>query len=658
MKKHGQILEQLKDYSQNGENKLLRSRAPWGMLILPLMLIVTIEGVRLQGQMIPIPFLMLYGSVIFAALVGGLRVGLASAVIVSGFIVYSGTISVGPLTLVGGIIPISLGIVLHIVTGILVGHSIDRRNELMLDVETLLNEKTQALQDSKTLLQSILDYSPTEIYLRDLDCRYVLVNHQYEIVSKWTREQIKGKTPYDIFTKEAADLFCANDRNIIETQQANQFEEVISQPNGKTKTYLTSLFPVFDSLGEMSAVGGISTDITERQQVQDERQQNEERYRDILDAVSDYAYLIRVNPDKSIHFEWLTGDPENVIGYTEEEFREGSLLNFVFDLTQTDFHDVMQRSYEALMNNERTQIEVMVKHKNGRDVWLRISRQPVWDDTEQRVTRYYGAVIDITQEKKAEDTLREQEVLKVALEKEKELRDLRNRYLSTIAHDFRTPLTSISMSNEILENYSQKLTEEQTQGHRRRITQSVNYLEKMLEELSLIARVERGYLEFTPTLLHLQTICTQIVDDFMMLHEGEYQIIFEPIGAIGNCCLDEDMLGHILLNLLSNAIKYSPKDSTVILRLSKHEDNLKIDVIDEGIGIPEEDQARLFEPFHRANNVGTVKGSGIGLSIVKEFVTAHSGDITYTSAMGKGTTFTITIPIREDDCGNDDSVQE
>ena len=647
MTNNPQRFERLKGYFHS---QITPELASWGTIALTVILIITIENGRVRAFLIPIPFLMLYGSVVLAALVGGVRFGIISALIVSVFIIYYGLISAGPPALTGGIIPISLGIILHVMSAILVGRVRDQTQKLLIDNEASLNKRTKALKDNETLLLSILNYSPEMIYLRDLDGRYILTNQRYQDSSKLTQDLVKGKTVYDLFTKQAADLFHANDQKIIKTRIATQFEEKIAQDNGSVKTYLTSLFPVYDASGELSAVGGITTDITERQLIEDERHQNEERYRQVLEAVSDYAYLMRVESDKSIYLEWLSGHPEDVIGYTKEEFSEDSVKAFAFRAIHAEHRDLLQQSFEELLKNQRTRVEVICQHKDGSDVWLRINRQPVWDANEQRVVRYYGAVKNITQEKKAEDTLIEQEFLKIALEKEKDLRDLRNRYLSTIAHDFRTPLTSINMANGILRRYDQKFTEEQKLVQWHRITQSVNYLDKMLEELSLIARAERGYLQFQPTLLRPASICAQIVDDFITINEDTYEIVFECVDTIEECCLDEDMLHHILLNLLSNAIKYSSKGSKVILRLSKQNSNLLIEVIDEGIGIPLEDQAQLFEPFHRAQNVGSIKGSGIGLSIVKEFVSVHGGETHFTSTVGVGTTFTLTIPIRDKIC--------
>jgi PAS domain S-box-containing protein len=359
---------------------------------------------------------------------------------------------------------------------------------------------------------------------------------------------------------------------------------------------------------------------------------------------------MKVAPDKSISLEWLTGNPEKVIGYTEEEFRSGPVFKFALDVTRLQHRQLLEESYQALMNNERTSTEVLCRRKDGKDVWLRIYRQPIWGDNEQRVVRYYGAVSDITKEKEIEETYREQELLEIELAKEKELRDLRNRYLSTIAHDFRSPLTSISVSNDILKKYFGNYTETQKQTYFDRINRGVAYLDSLLKKLGLLAQAERGYLAFAPEMLSPQEVCAGIVNDFISINNNNHEIIYNCSTMVEECCLDESLLRHILMNLLSNAVKYSPKQSRITLDLSDQDKSLVFKVSDEGIGIPDEDQPRLFDPFYRAGNVGAIKGSGVGLSIVQEMVVVHGGVINFETTAGLGTTFIFTIPIKYGDC--------
>jgi len=390
-------------------------------------------------------------------------------------------------------------------------------------------------------------------------------------------------------------------------------------------------------------------DVTKLKQAELVLRTNEEHYRKVLSAVSDYAYSMKVEPDKSVSLEWLTGNPEKIIGYTEEDFRSGSIMKFALDVTRPEHRQLLKESYEALMKNERTSTEVLCRRKDGQDVWLRIYRQPIWDDNEQRIVRYYGAVSDITKEKEIEETYREQELLGIELAKEKELHVLRNRYLSTIAHDFRSPLAAIRIASDILNNHISDYTETKRKIYFDRINDGVAYLDNLLQELGLLARAERGHLSFVPELLSPHKVCAEIINDFISINDDNHEIIYNCSTMVEKCYLDENLLRHILTNLLSNAVKYSPKQSRITFDVSDQDKNLIFKVSDEGIGIPDENKPRLFDPFYRADNVGSIKGSGVGLSIVKQMVSIHGGQVDFETRVNIGTTFTVTIPIKHGD---------
>ena len=238
--------------------------------------------------------------------------------------------------------------------------------------------------------------------------------------------------------------------------------------------------------------------------------------------------------------------------------------------------------------------------------------------------------------------------LRLALEKEKELNELKSRFISMTSHEFRTPLTTILGSAELLENYSHKWPEEKKRVHFERIHSNIQYLSQLLNDVLLIGQAEAGKLEFNPEPLGVVQLCCSLVEELQLSAGSEHTIAF-----ISHCpeiegYLDEKLLRHILNNLLSNAIKYSPTGSTVNFDLGCENGQAIFQIQDEGIGIPEKDQQHLFESFHRAKNVGNIPGTGLGLSIVKRSVDLHRGKITVKSKLGVGTTFTVTIPLSKD----------
>lgn len=247
-------------------------------------------------------------------------------------------------------------------------------------------------------------------------------------------------------------------------------------------------------------------------------------------------------------------------------------------------------------------------------------------------------VRDITERKRAEADIRN------ALEKEKELNELKSRFVSMTSHEFRTPLTTILSSAELLQDYGSIWDEQKKLKHLTRIQTAVKHMTALLDEVLLIGKAEAGKLEFKPTYLNLTTFCCELAEE-MQLVAGNHKIIFLTQGDCSNAYMDEKLLRHILNNLLSNAIKYSPSGGTVKFELIGDQKTVLFHIQDEGIGIPQADIAQLFDSFHRASNVGTISGTGLGLAIVKKAVDLHNGHIFVKSEIGIGTIFTVELPL-------------
>jgi PAS domain S-box-containing protein len=254
-------------------------------------------------------------------------------------------------------------------------------------------------------------------------------------------------------------------------------------------------------------------------------------------------------------------------------------------------------------------------------------------------------VRDITERKRAEEDIRK------TLEKEKELGELKSRFVTVASHEFRTPLAIILSSTELLEHYSHKWSEEKKLTHFQRTQAAVKHMTQLLNDVLLIGKVEAGKLEFNPAPLDLAQFCRDLIEEIQLstTHSQSgcpsYNIAFCSQGQCTNPCMDEKLLRHILSNLLSNAIKYSPQGGAVHFDLVCNQGEVIFRVRDEGIGIPEADQAKLFDSFHRASNVGTISGTGLGLAIAKKSVDLHGGTIAVQSEVKAGTTFTVTLPL-------------
>lgn len=251
------------------------------------------------------------------------------------------------------------------------------------------------------------------------------------------------------------------------------------------------------------------------------------------------------------------------------------------------------------------------------------------------------------------------------LEKEKEMRKLKSRFISMVSHEFRNPLSTILNSTELLANYNQQLTQKTKDQYIHHIQNAVEHLNQLLNDVLLVGKEEVNPTQFNPVSLDIEKFCQNLVAEIKPTANDKHQIIFKIQGCyiqresnskipttqslstnIKLPCLDEKLLRHILTNLLSNAIKYSPQGGKIHFDLFYLQGEVIFRIQDEGIGIPEMEQENLFTSFQRGSNVGKISGHGLGLSIVKQYVDLHGGEISLISKEGVGTTVIVSLPLK------------
>ncbi len=236
------------------------------------------------------------------------------------------------------------------------------------------------------------------------------------------------------------------------------------------------------------------------------------------------------------------------------------------------------------------------------------------------------------------------EAIQRTLAQEKELGELKLRFFSMVSHEFRTPLSIILGSAQLLAQSNQHWAEEKKLKNLHRIQSSARLMNQLLSDILTLTRAEAGKIEFHPELIDLEAFCINLLEDIKSFSQQHHIIKFVSQSNFTHAKLDENLLYSILTNLLSNAIKYSPQQEDILLIITSEVDAIIFQVKDFGIGLPSEFQQHLFEPFHRANNVGKIVGTGLGLAVVKKCLEVHRGEIYVESELGIGTTFTVRIP--------------
>jgi signal transduction histidine kinase len=235
-------------------------------------------------------------------------------------------------------------------------------------------------------------------------------------------------------------------------------------------------------------------------------------------------------------------------------------------------------------------------------------------------------------------------------QREHQLNELKTRFVSATSHEFRTPLTTILSSSQMLATYGERWDAERRMTHFERISTAAHHMTEMLEEILLIGRAEMGVLAPSPVTLDLREFCANLVDTLSRAagRDGSIDVTLTAVEVVE---LDRRLLTHVLGNLVENALKYSEPGSRVTLSVTSERGGVRCVVRDAGIGIPEADLSRLYDSFYRGQNVGSIAGSGLGLAVVKRAVDVQGGTIDIQSESGHGTTVSVWLPSAPSETG-------
>jgi PAS domain S-box-containing protein len=324
-----------------------------------------------------------------------------------------------------------------------------------------------------------------------------------------------------------------------------------------------------------------------------------------------------------------------MVGYTTQAGTDRSFFELIHPLDQSTF----QQQWLALISKNQEILKGETRYINEDGETLEIAWQVVLlCNSNGDPIQLIAELEDITDRKRSET---EQQRL---LETERKLSALKSKFVAMTSHEFRTPLGIISSSSAILEDYGPRLSYEQQQKHFYRIQNAVTHMTELLEEVITLGKVDSDTLKLSLTPIDVGIFCRNLIEEVTLAHPDTSTIHLTLEDCDRSTYLDRRILRQILTNLLSNALKYSSPHKPVTLRVHQRAKYIYFEVQDGGIGIPSQDLPFLFEPFHRANNVGTRPGTGLGLSIVKRLVELHQGEIQCESQLGEGTLFRVSLP--------------
>jgi signal transduction histidine kinase len=281
--------------------------------------------------------------------------------------------------------------------------------------------------------------------------------------------------------------------------------------------------------------------------------------------------------------------------------------------------------------------ELVLTARDDRQLVLQYAANQVVDGSGQLLCLML-TFIDITEQK-------QNETLRLELERERELREVRSRFVSLLVHDFRNPLATLRMGLTFIDQYYERLTSAQVHDKVQAALQQASRMNQLIDDALMIGKMEHVSDSFAPEDINLIEFCRGVFEEFeQSVDSSKYALAFTTPSADFTYPVDRALLRRAIINLLSNAVKYSPAGGTVRIDLSLEDQALLIRIADQGIGIPAADQKYIFDGFHRGRNVGSIQGTGLGLAVVKQVVDIHGGNIDFESELNQGTTFTIKFP--------------
>lgn len=498
--------------------------------------------------------------------------------------------------------------------------------------ESTLSDEVQRLRLRERHLLSLLNSARDAVLAMDAQGHVVDWNPGAIRLLGWSEAEALGHKLSDlIIPPEHRDAHENGLRRYLATGETRILDRLVEVQAQRKDG---SQFPVELSVWRIEADGELKfgaflRDITERQAVQAALQRTSSEREAILNtALVGIAYHVRRR------IVWLNQKYAEMTGYSRHDLIGQSSRIFYDDDAAWEadgevFTDVLER--DGQFTTER-----QIRRRDGRQFWALLAGRCVVEGHPEEGVIW--TLLDITERKQAD------EETKAALAQQKELNDLRSRFVAMTSHEFRTPLATILSSAELLRFYGDRMEEAEKLDILQNVENSVQRMTRMLERVLMIGKSDANMLEFDPHALDLAALCHSLVDQARTQHpDSPCQVQVDLAPGVAQGRYDEKLLRHIFGNLLSNAIKYSPRGGTVRFRITSHQGRTEFTVADEGIGIPVEELPHLFESFHRASNVGDIPGTGLGLAIVKKSVELHGGEISVDSRCGAGTTFTVRL---------------
>lgn len=487
----------------------------------------------------------------------------------------------------------------------------------------------EKLKESEERYKLITENSQDVVSLMDLKGNYVFITPS-------VKESL-GYEPLDVIGKNTFDFIHPDDKQLVKEGMLASIQNKMKEgsaifrwrhKNGQYRWIEAKGGVILDEAGDPIYIRSNKLDITEKLKTEEKLKVQEEKYKLVSENSGDVIGLHKV--DGQLLF--ISPSCKRLIGYSEDELEGSNPL----DLIKMEHQKVIIDTIKQTAVDHGRDVKMTYEIQNKNKEWL-------WVETSLTAIRNKKGYVDLLQSSTRDISERIE-----ALEKERQLSKLKSSFISMASHEFRTPLTTIQSSNELISMYldhGNGPTDQKLLKHVERIRSELDRLNSLLKDVFTLGRLDVGKTKLNKDFTSLVNIVKQvIVETKIPFPDRNVQLIVK--GKEFQVSLDSQLISHALANLITNALKYSEGKGDPVVTIIYDKEAVKIAIKDDGIGIPKKDQKELFESFSRASNVGDIEGTGLGLVIVKQFIEMHSGKVSLISDYGAGSEFIVTLPLK------------
>jgi PAS domain S-box-containing protein len=506
-----------------------------------------------------------------------------------------------------------------------------------IDILTRANNEIRRLSMVASATDSL-------VIITDAEEKIEWVNESFEKLTGYRLNEIVGRKPKEILQGPETDRSTLDRIRQKLDASVPVTEEVLNYSKDGRKFWLKmSINPVFDQRGKLSKFISVETDVTIHKEYERKIIASAKELSELIENAN--AVILGIDGNGQIN-EW-NKLAISVTGYTKEHALGKKIMELLIHPDEWKDTDLLLRS--VLQGYPVSHYEFPIVNRAGNKIILLLSATPRRNSSGETIGLIAVGqdITELTQYRQSlEDKVKERtHKLEEALEKEKELVTLKSRFASMVSHEFRTPLATIRLSVNHIKRYKGRMNAEAIDNKIKVVQQQVDHMTHMLEEVLTLGRTEESKIQISKRKVNFSTFLEGIQHEVENIFKRSHTIHRTLNLKQSEIETDEDLLRNIFINLLSNAIKFSPGKEDIFLEGRQEGEMLIVTVRDQGVGIPEAELPKIFDPFHRGANVSTIQGTGLGLSIVKKAVDLVGGKISVSSNPGEGTVFTVMIPV-------------